>query len=356
MRGAGGQWEGRPLESRILTRMGDGSLVEMTRSEIRADVEEGVAVAVRRAKVPPLGEAEIEHIIDIYASSARFTGVDIGTEVMLSFDGTGTQQIGGRVQDLVSYEQMLGADSVELWNMDYSYKAAKAIVPPEQGLMRSAQALLTVPVHYGAMPDLGDYTKPDGPIDNWADLLPQGRIEEARAAQEAAVEQAADDMFYVAGHMWDAGSDGSDFDTAGAAGDADFLATLLAVERLRAAHPDMSIEVGMASEFVIGMHGGLEFHGIGLAGAWPKAQLEALQAAGATIYGPAVNVNTGKSCAWNCARAAAIVKPAADAAKIPVHMNVGMGVGAVPMCLRPPVDAVCRASKALVEVLGLDGL
>jgi len=340
----------------VLTRLGDGSLVEMTRSEIRADVEDGVAVAAKRAKVEPLTEAEIDHITDIYASSARFTGVDIGHEVMLSFDGVGTQQIGSRVQDLVSYEQMLGADSVELWNMDYSYKAAKAVVTAEQGLMRSAQALLTVPVHYGAMPDLGDYTKPDGPIDNWADLLPQGRVEEARAAQEAAVEQAADDMVYVADNLYQAGSDGSDFDTAGAAGDADFLATLLAVERLRAMHPDMSIEVGMASEFVLGMHGALEFHGTRLAGAWPKAQVEALQKAGATIYGPAVNVNTGKSCAWNCARAATLVKPAADAAQIPVHMNVGMGVGAVPMCLRPPVDAVCRASKALVEVLSLDGL
>jgi dimethylamine--corrinoid protein Co-methyltransferase len=161
---------------------------------------------------------------------------------------------------------------------------------------------------------------------------------------------------YVAEHLYEAGSDGSDFDTAGAAGDADFLATLLAVERLRAKFPDISIEVGMASELVLGMHGGLQFHGVRLAGAWPKAQLEALQAAGATIYGPAVNVNTGKSCAWNCARAVAIVKPATEVAKIPVHMNVGMGVGAVPMCLRPPVDAVCRASKALVEVLGLDGL
>ena len=344
------------MDGTIPTRMGDGSLVELTREEIRGEVEEGVAVAVKRAKVEPLDDSEMDHITDIYASSTRFTGVDIGNEVVLSFDGTGTQQVASRVQDLLAYEQMLGADMVELWNMDYSYKAVKAIVPPEQGLLRSALALLTAPAHYGAMPDLGDYTKPDGPIDNWADLLPQGRIDDARAAQEEAVELASSDMVYVADKMWEAGADGSDFDTAGAAGDGDFLATLLAVERLREKHPDMSMEVGMSSEFVIGMHGELEYKGKRLAGAWPKAQLEAVQAAGATIWGPAVNVNTGKTCAWNCARAAALVKPAMAVAEIPVHMNVGMGVGAVPMCLRPPVDAVARASKALVEVLGLDGL
>ena len=344
------------MDEKILTRMGDGSFVEMTRAEIRADIEAGVAIAVKRAKVPPLTEAEVEHLTDIYASSSRFTGVDIGHEVVLSFDGTGTQQIGSRVDDLRIYEQMLGADIVELWNIDYSYKAVKAIVPPEQGLMRTAQQQLTAPVHYGAMPDLGDYTQPDGPLPNWADLLPLGRIDEARAAQEEAVELAARDMVYVCDGMWEAGADGSDFDTAAASGDADFLATLKAVEKLRAMHPDMSIEVGMAGEFVLGMHGELEYDGKRLAGMWPKQQLEVVQKAGATIWGPAVNVNTGKTCAWNIARAIAMVKPAMEIAEIPVHMNVGMGVGAVPMNLRPPVDMVCRAGRACVEVLGVDGL
>jgi len=344
------------MDGTFVTRMGDGSLVKMTRGEIRGEVEAGVAAAADRAGIEPLDEAEIDHITDIYASSARFTGVDIGNEVVLSFDGTGTQQVAGRVQDLLIYEQMLGADMVELWNMDYSYKAVKAIVPPEQGLLRSALAQLTAPAHYGAMPDLGDYTRPDGPIENWSDLLLEGRIDEAREAQEEALEQAANDMVYVGEKMWEAGADGLDFDTAGASGDADLLAALRAVETLRSRYPDMSMEVGMSNEFVLGLHGELEYKGRKLAGAWPKAQLEAVQAAGATIWGPAVNVNTGKTCAWNCARAATLVKPAMAVAEIPVHMNVGMGVGAVPMCLRPPVDAVGRASRALVEVLGLDGL
>ena len=33
-----------------------------------------------------------------------------------------------------------------------------------------------MPLFYGAMPNLGFYTKPDGPVDNWAVLLPEGKI------------------------------------------------------------------------------------------------------------------------------------------------------------------------------------
>ncbi len=51
----------------------------------------------------------------------------------------------------------------------------------------------------------------------------------------------------------------------------------------------------MAGEFVLGMHGRLEYDGVRLAGLWPKDQLLLAQKAGVTIFGPVVNVNTGKS-------------------------------------------------------------
>jgi dimethylamine--corrinoid protein Co-methyltransferase len=193
-------------------------------------------------------------------------------------------------------------------------------------------------------------------VPNWSELLPLTRIDEARAAQEEAVEHAVKDMVQVADAMWEAGADGIDFDTAGAAGDADLLATLLAVEKIRARHPDMGIEVGMAGEFVLGMHGQLEYDGVRLAGLWPREQMELVRRAGATIFGPAVNVNTRKSGAWNIARALTLVKPCMDVAEIPVHMNVGMGVGGVPMSSYLPLDAVSRASRACVDILRLDGL
>ena len=102
-------------------------------------------------------------------------------------------------------------------------------------------------------------------------------------------------MVQVADALWEAGADGIDFDTAGAAGDGDFLATLLAVEKVRTAHPDMGIEVGMAGEFVLGMHGRLEYDGVRLAGLWPREQMELVRRAGATVFGPAVNVNTRRT-------------------------------------------------------------
>ena len=39
-----------------------------------------------------------------------------------------------------------------------------------------------------------------------------------------------------------------------------------------------------------------------------------------------------------------------------IHVNMGMGVGAVTVNDHPPVDVVSRASKAMVEICRLDGL
>ena len=343
------------MEARIPTRMGDGSLVEMTRSEIRADLEAGTQIAAKRAKVPELTQDELDHLLDIYASAARFTAVDIGDEVVMTNDGTGSKHIGNRVQDLQSYEQLLGIDIVELWQIDYSYKAVKTNVAHEGQTMKIAQLLCTNPVQYGAMPDLGRYSKPDGPIDNWSELLPQGRIDEARAGQEEAAGMLIGDIMFVAEHMIEAGSDGIDMDTTAAAGDADFLAALTVCRRLREEYPWLGIEIGMASEFVLGMHGRLTFEGETLAGMWPRDQLRMVQRAGASIYGPAVNINTGKSTAWNIARAITLVKPCMEFAEIPVQVNVAMGVGGVPPCVSPPADATSRASKAFVEILRVEG-
>jgi len=344
------------VEAQVPTRMGDGSLVTMSRSQIRAELEEGTAHAAAKGKRPPLDDSELDHLLDLFASPARFIGVDLGDEVVLSKDGTGTPQLGSRVDALYAAEQVLGHDTCELFHIDYSYKAVKPVVAFEQQLMKEAQERVTIPVHYGAQPDLGRYSRPDGPCGNWSELLPELRIDEARQAQEEAVALAVEDMVFVAESMWEAGADGINFDTAAAAGDGDFLATLLTVERLRARHPDMGIMVGMAGEIVLGTHGQLEYRGTRLAGLKPEGQLRVVREAGATVYGPAVNVNTSRSVAWNTARALTWVKPCMAVADIPVHMNVGMGVGGIPMHAFAPVDAVSRASRACVDILRLDGL
>jgi dimethylamine--corrinoid protein Co-methyltransferase len=167
---------------------------------------------------------------------------------------------------------------------------------------------------------------------------------------------AVDDMVRAGEALWEAGADGINIDTAGAAGDADFLASLRAVEKLRERHPDMGIMVGMANEMVLGLHGELEYRGTRLAGLKPVGQLRVVEQAGATIFGPAVSVNTSKTVAWNVARALTFVKPCMPEATIPVHPNVGMGVGGIPMSPFPPIDAVSRCSRALVDILKCDGL
>jgi dimethylamine--corrinoid protein Co-methyltransferase len=343
------------VDGRIPTRMGDGSLVEMTRGELRADLEQGTAQAARRAKLPELAADELDHLEDIFCSRARFSSVDIGDEVVLTYDGSGTLQA-AKIDGLSQYEQMLGADSCELFHQDYSYKAVKTVVANEAQLMQEAQNRLTIPIQYGAQTDLGRYSQPDGPVPNWSELLPQGRIDEARASQEEAAELVAADIRHVADALWEAGADGMDFDTTAAAGDAEFLAVLKTVRALREAYPDMSIEVGMAAEFVLGMHGQLEFDGVRLAGLWPREQCRLVEQAGATIFGPAVNVVTTRSVAWNVARTVTILKPCAAEARIPVHVNAGMGVGGVPMHPCPPVDALSRASRSFVDLLKIDGL
>jgi dimethylamine---corrinoid protein Co-methyltransferase len=343
-------------EHPIRTRMGDGAIVAMTRSQIRADVEAASELAARRAKLDPLAPDEVDHIVDVFSSEAKFTGVALGREVVLSFDGSGNEDFGSPVDQILSYQNHLGADALEVGWIDYSFRAAKTILEFQAQEMREVQQRGVAPCFYGAMPDLGRYSRPDGPIPNWSELMPLGKIDEARAAQEEAIEMLVEDILFVTETMDEAGADGIDFDTSGAAGDADLLGTLKAVEKIHERWPHLGIEVGMASEMTLGMHGELEYDGKRLAGMWPHQQVQVVAAAGATVFGPAVNTNTTKSGAWNVSRAITLMKRCCEESPIPVHANVGMGVGGVPMSPYPPADAVARASKCLVEVLRLDGL
>jgi dimethylamine--corrinoid protein Co-methyltransferase len=203
------------------------------------------------------------------------------------------------------YEKTAGADTVELGHIDYSFKAIKPIVGYERSILEQIMLTTTVPVFYGAMPNLGIYSKPDGPAPNPSEIMVEGKIDEARAASEEAIEYAIKDMVFVAGKLYESGADGIDFDTTGAAGDPDFFAALKAVEILRDKYPDMCIEMGMSGEYVLGMHADLYYD---------------------------------------------------EQSNIPIHANMGMGVGGVPLNSIPPIDSVMRASKAIVDITRLDGL
>lgn len=346
---------------KIFTRYGDGAPLEMSESELREDLENGTADAARCGNIPVLSEEELEYLLDVFKSPYNFVSVESGNEVVLSYDA-GTLKIRrvgvnvDRIQALQIYEKLFGADTMELCHIDYSFKPIKPIVTMEQPILEQALLSTHIPMFYGAMPNLGLYSQPDGPFPNPSELLPEGKIDEARASNEAAVEDAVKDILYASSAMYESGADGINLDTVGAAGDADFQASLIAAEKLKEKYPDMCIELGMAGEFILGMHAELEYDGVRLAGLYPHDQVKLAEKAGVTIFGPAINTNASKSCPWNLARAITFIKACCEVAAIPIHVNMGMGVGAVTANDQPPVDTVSRASKAMVEICRLDGL
>jgi len=261
-----------------------------------------------------------------------------------------------RLQALMIYEKLMGADTLEMGFVDYSYKPIKPILTFEEPLMEQALLMTTAPIMYGAQPNLGRYSQPDGPFPNPAELMPMGRIKEAQESYELAVDEAVKDMVDVASSMYESGVDCILLDTVGAAGDADALAGLMTAEILRKKYPDIGIEMGMAGEFVLGMHGALEYDGVRLAGLYNHQMLALAQKAGVNIFGTVMNTSTTESTPWNLARAVTFTKACSDIATIPIHANIGMGVGGVTVHDHTPIDVTSRASKALVELCNLDGL
>ncbi len=261
-----------------------------------------------------------------------------------------------RLQAVLTSERACAADTTSMGHSDYSFKPVKPIINFEMNEYYTASMMTTAPFLYGAQPNMGLYFQPDGPHPNPADLLPRGKIKEAQEVQEAAAEQLRQDLVFVGKKLNGIGCEGLNFDTSGSAGDADYWAALQAVSDLKEAAPDLPIIMGGSGEFVLGMHGEVTFNGRQLAGMYPHQQAKIAEAAGAGIYGVAVGTNTNESVAWNIARSLTFVKEAVAAVDIPVHVNVGMGVGGVPMMEAPPIDSVTRASKSLVQIGKADGL
>lgn len=344
------------------TRMGDGYGIYMTEDEIYADIRAGVEDAAVRGKIEPLTEEDVHRIFEIVTMPGSTVGVEHGKQVVTTSD-SGCHKfetkcgipIERSVQAMV-HERILGGDSVDLGNTDFNFKTSKGVANREAGLLKSALDKTTFPILFGAMINLGFYTKPDGPVDNWSVLLPEGKVAQALSAQEEAIEYAVKDIVYVAEKMYEVGADGINMDTTGGAGDADWLAALKAAEIISSKYPDLGIEMGMSSEFVIGMHGRLSYNGQRLAGLYPHQQVKVAEKAGVSIFGPVVNTNCSKSFPWNIARVCTFIKACSEAATIPIHPNAGMGVCGIPMCDNIPTDIVSRVDKCLVEICKIDGL
>jgi len=345
----------------IMTRLGDGSQIELSEKELWKDIQDGTEQAASQGNITPLLDGDLKYLFEICKSNNKMTGVQQGNEVVLSYDGPSFEIrrlgiVANRQTSLQIYERCFGADTIEFSHIDYSFKQVKPIVGEEIPLFEQTQLMTVVPAFFGAMPNLGLYTTPIGPMPNPAELLPKGKIREARESYEGAVDLAVEDITYVASAFYEAGADGINIDTVGASGDPDFKAALLATRRLKDKYPDICIEIGMAGEFVLGMHGELTHDGKRLAGLFPHEQVKLAADAGATIFGPVVNTNARRSTPWNIARALTFIKACVEMAEIPVHGNMGMGVGGLPLCDTMPADIVSQASKAMVDITCLDGL
>jgi len=348
-----------------VTRSGSGVIIKMSKEQISADLEAGSKDAAERGHVPELTTDELDCVLDIMVEPTKIVGIERGKEIVLSRDGgvlkyTGCTRYAGapisKEQGVIVGERIIGLDTMELGHADYSFKPCKPIAFDEAHHMENAQMLSVIPLFYGAMPNLGTYYQSLG--GRWptpTELLKEGKIKESREVQERAAEDLIRDIVYIAKIMDQSGADGLNMDTTAAAGDAEFYASLKAIEQVKK-ETNLAVEVGMAGEMILGMHCELEYQGKRLAGLWPHEQGNLIEKAGASIFGPVVNTRTTKSFPWNLGRALAFIKAVSKAVQIPIHVNMGMGVCGIPMTEIPPVDAVTRAAKAMITIADIDGI
>jgi hypothetical protein len=179
--------------------MGDGSTVLLTRDEIRREIAEGSEAAAAKAKIPILEENEVDYLVDMFCCPSRVWGVERGHEAVMTKDGGTNTLISSRLSSGIAapigretavrlFERAFAFDSMEVGHIDYSVKPSKFIVSVEQEHMELLQHTTVFPLFYGFMPNLGLYYRPDGQFENPSDLLPLGKIDEARRTQEEALE------------------------------------------------------------------------------------------------------------------------------------------------------------------------
>jgi dimethylamine---corrinoid protein Co-methyltransferase len=166
--------------SKIFVRSGDGWVTALTEAELQKELEDGTHRAAAQGDIDPLTADDLGHLLDICKSGQKIGGVERGQEVILSYDGPTFEIrrlgiIANRTTSLQIYERCFGADTVEFSHIDYSFKQVKPIVHEDLPIFEQAQQITVVPLFYGAMPNLGLYTQPDGPVPNPGDLILRGK-------------------------------------------------------------------------------------------------------------------------------------------------------------------------------------
>jgi len=337
----------------------------MTKEDMRIDLEVGSKEAAEKAHVPELRGNEVDFVLDVLTEPTKIVSLEQGKEVVLTRDGGNLHYAGcsryagipmSKEQAVWVGERVIGFDTMELGHTDYSFKPVKPIAFDEAHHVENIQMFSIIPVFYGAMPNLATYYQSlGGRFPSPTELIKAGKMKEAKEVQERAVEDAIKDIMYTVRIMYEAGVDGINFDTTASAGDAEFYASLLAVEQT-VKETGLPVEVGMSGEMIMGTHCDLRYHDKLLAGQWPHEQGKMVEKAGASIFGPVVNTKVTKSFAWNLGRSITFIKACRQEVQIPIHVNMGMGVCGIPMAEITPVDAVTRAAKAMISVADVDGI
>ena len=351
----------------IITSRGDGVRITLSEEELRRDIVAGSEDAARKGKIDPLSEAEIDYLAEIFMMPGRTVSVAPGKEVVVSDDGAALMPSWGRPsaghaipisdhQAILMYERVYGGDTAGLGFPDYSYKPVKSTIGYARSHYKTISMLTTVPLVYGSQPNMGMYYHPTGPVESPSDYFSKYEFDKAWALQEEAAERMRGDVLDVAENLYEVGCEAMNLDTSGSAGDADFWGCLNVVADIKEKCPDMPVEMGMAGEMIMGLHGELTYDGERLAGMFPHQQAKAAAKVGVDIFGIAVNTETDKSTPYNLARTVTFMKATSNAVSIPVHANSGMGVGGMPMTLLPPITDSTRCAKALVEIGKADGL
>ena len=345
------------MDGPIPTRMGDGSLVRMTRAEIEADILAGSEAGAKRAKVAPLGEDEVGapagHLRQRRALQRRRHrrrgDPDLGRR----------RQPGRRLAHHRSAE--LRADGV--------HRHGRAV--PPRLLVQAHQA--------GAAVRAGDHAPDAAPAHDPGALRRDARpgaLHRARRARAQLVAAVADGP-----HRRSPCGPGRG---GGARRRRHRLRRRGHVRGRRRRHqprhrrappatPTSSPRCGRSSASAPGTRTGAS------RSAWRASSCSACTASSSTTACASPGCGRPPRCASRRRRAhpssarrststrarpspgtsrarARSCKPCTDAAEIPIHLNGGMGVGGVPMHALPPVDAVSRASRACVDLLRLDGL
>ena len=173
-------------------RRGDGMRLLMTKSQIVDDLLSGSNDASELGSIPVLSNDELDELAEILMTPGRMVGVEPGMEVPVTHD-IGTLRLDGdqgnsgvgipssRLVGMMFHERAMGADTMELGHIDYSYKPVKPVISNEMQAMEVVQQNMIVPILYGAMPNMGLYYTPDGPYSNPGDLMKSFKIKEARS-------------------------------------------------------------------------------------------------------------------------------------------------------------------------------